>query len=59
MLHLNEGYLCEPQTDIAWKKVSDKNFIEGVPAITDASELTCYYGGIIKVSEVKSNPDSE
>ncbi len=59
VLHLNEGYLCEPQTDIAWKKVSDKNFIEGVPAITDASELTCYYGGIIRVSEVKSNPDSE
>lgn len=58
-LGLNEGYMCEPQTDIAWKKVSDKTFIEGVPAITDASELTCYYGGIIRVSEVQSNSDSE
>ncbi len=58
-LDCNEGYICEPQTDIAWKKVSDKTFIEGVPAITDASELTCYYGGIIKVSEVKGGSGSE
>lgn len=52
---LNEGYLCEPETAIAWKKVSDKNLIEGVPAITDMSELTCYYGGVIKVAEVEAD----
>ena len=54
LVGLNEGYLCEPETEIAWKKVSDKNLIEGVPAITDVSELTCYYGGKITIANVGS-----
>lgn len=45
-----EGYLCEPKTDLAWKFGNEKNLIEGAPAITDQSELPCYYGGVIKIT---------
>lgn len=50
MLNLNEGYLCEPKTDLAWNFTSTKNYIEGAPALTDGSQLTCYYGGIITIT---------
>lgn len=46
----NEGYLCEPMTELAWKDTSDQNYIEGAPAITEESKLTCFYGGVITIT---------
>ncbi len=46
----NEGYLCEPIINLAWKNGNEHNQVEGAPAITDESSLTCYYGGEIKIT---------
>lgn len=39
---------CNPKTFEPWEFCSDDHFIEGAPALTKESKLSCFYGGIIE-----------
>ena len=43
------GSLCEPMTIVPWRFVDENYLIDGAPAITVKSELSCYYGGTITI----------
>lgn len=43
------GSLCEPMTVVPWRFVDENYLIDGAPAITVKSELSCYYGGTITI----------
>lgn len=44
-----EGYKCTPYCSRSWAKVVNNVLLDGAPAITSESYVTCYYGGKIKV----------
>lgn len=41
---------CNPKTFTPWENVSEDHIIEGAPALTTKSKLTCFYGGIIEIT---------
>lgn len=45
-----DGCKCEPKTLVPWTNTSTKHMVEGAPALTVDSNLACYYGGIISIS---------
>ena len=38
------GYRCEPMTLVPWRFADENYLIDGAPALTVKSELSCYYG---------------
>ncbi len=44
-----EGYKCTPYCSRSWAQVVNNVLLDGAPAITSDSNVTCYYGGEIKV----------
>lgn len=42
-----DGYLCTPYCSQPWLKTAEDVLLDGAPAITYESQVTCYYGGII------------
>jgi hypothetical protein len=40
---------CSPVTPLAWINVNKKHILEGAPALTEQSKLTCVKGGVISV----------
>ena len=43
------GYRCEPMTLVPWRFADENYLIDGAPALTVKSELSCYYGGTITI----------
>lgn len=43
------GYRCEPMTIVPWRFADENYLIDGAPALTVKSELSCYYGGKITI----------
>ena len=43
-----EGKLCEPQLAERWLDTQDTMLVDGQPALTVKSAITCKYGGIIR-----------
>lgn len=43
------GYRCEPMTIVPWRFADENYLIDGAPALTVKSELSCYYGGTITI----------
>jgi hypothetical protein len=43
------GCKCNPKTFQPWIQDKEDYLIDGAPAITENSQLVCYYGGIITV----------
>ncbi len=42
---------CIPATPLSWQLGEEKHCIEGAPALTKTSMLTCFCGGIIMFTE--------
>lgn len=42
-----EGKLCEPKPGDEWSDAQEKTLVDGKPAITVKSTITCSYGGTI------------
>ena len=43
------GCKCEPMTLVPWINVDEDYFIDGAPALTIKSKLSCFYGGVIEI----------
>lgn len=43
-----EGKLCEPKLGDEWSDAQEKTLVDGKPAITVKSTITCSYGGTIR-----------
>ena len=50
-----DGYKCTPYCSQPWFNTKDDVILDGAPAITGQSKVTCYYGGEIKIEEVKQD----
>ena len=48
-----EGKLCEPQLAERWFDTQDTMLVDGQPALTVKSTITCKYGGIILEQPVR------
>lgn len=44
-----DGYKCTPYCMNSWMNVVENVLLDGAPAITSDSYLTCYYGGKITI----------
>lgn len=42
---------CNPKTFTPWEDTSEDHLIEGAPALTVDSQLSCFYGGIIEITD--------
>ncbi|SDL50076.1 protein of unknown function [Dendrosporobacter quercicolus] len=45
---------CAPVTPLAWINVNKKHILEGAPALTEQSKLTCVKGGVISIIPVNA-----
>lgn len=50
------SFKCTPKTDKVWKLPNEKHLIDGAPALTMDSCLTCRYGGIITLVPLDEYP---
>lgn len=46
------GYKCTPYCSCAWEKTQENVLLDGAPAITADSSVTCYYGGTIMMQRL-------
>lgn len=55
------GYRCEPMTIVPWRFADENYLIDGAPALTVKSELSCYYGGTItiEVEDIETDDSAE
>lgn len=44
-----DGYLCTPYFSQPWLNVKENVILDGAPAITGESTVTCYYGGKVTI----------
>lgn len=54
-----DGYRCMPQTVQPWTTVIEDVLLDGAPMMMPNCELTCYYGGAIKITEVPPEEGEE
>lgn len=57
-LGFSEGYKCTPYCSRAWEETENNVWLDGAPAITADSYVTCYYGGTIRMQQI-SETESE
>lgn len=55
---LCDGYKCTPYCSQPWFNTKDNVILDGAPAITSDSIVTCYYGGHIKIEQVKQEGEA-
>lgn len=53
-----DGYLCTPYFSQPWLNVKENVQLDGAPAITSGSTITCYYGGKVTIY-IEEETDSE
>lgn len=55
----SEGCKCSPKIINSWKNGDNANRLDGAPCITNKSTLYCFYGGLIKVTEMPKSADGD
>lgn len=53
------GYKCTPYCSRVWEQTRDDVLLDGAPAITADSCVTCYYGGTITMQKVEEATTGE
>lgn len=54
-----EGCKCSPKVINSWKNGDKANRLDGAPCITNESKLYCFYGGLIKITEMPKSADGD
>lgn len=54
-----DGCKCSPKVINSWKDGDAANRLDGAPCITNKSKLYCFYGGLIKITEMPKNADED
>lgn len=54
-----KGYKCTPYCSRVWEQTRDDVLLDGAPAITADSCVTCYYGGTITMQKVEESTTGE
>lgn len=49
------GCKCAPRTLRSWEVENIDNRLDGAPGISNTSELTCMYGGVITITEIPAD----
>ena len=42
---------CNPKTFTPWEDTSEDHIIDGAPALKGSSQLSCFYGGVIEITD--------
>lgn len=50
---------CSPKTIKVWEETNEGNCMDGADGILDTSHLTCYYGGIITITQIPENGNGD
>lgn len=53
------GCKCAPRTLRSWEVENTDNRLDGAPGISNTSELTCMYGGVISITEIPQDGTQE
>lgn len=54
-----DGCKCSPKVINSWKNGDKANRLDGAPCITNESRLYCFYGGLIKITEMPKSADED